>query len=990
MKIISQKQALKDSLLNSFLDKNKFEANDEYAAKLIANTEGETMYDRIFDGVKHCQFFTFAVAFIESGILNSLKVALKNRTVRGRILTSTYLYFNKPKMFKELLKLPNVEVRIYEQNHGKFHAKGYLFQHEGYQSALVGSSNFTTGALQVNKEWNLLFTSYNDGQLTEDISAEIEDQWDAATPLTAEWIEKYEKVYHLNQKFVKSASNIVPEQVDENKGNYSSIQPNKMQAEALKNLQNLRLLRETKGLVISATGTGKTYLAALDVKNYQPKRFLFIAHREQILKKALESFHKVLGGDKDSNYGILSGNSKVMDAKYLFATVQTLSKDENLKQFKQDEFDYILVDEAHHVGSKIYNKVLDYFEPDFLLGMTATPERSDDKNIYELFDYNVPYEIRLQEALEEEMLVPFHYIGVSDYTYNGEVISDNTNLKYLVSEERVKYVVKQSEYYGYDGDVLHGLVFVSRKEEAREIATLLTKYGYPAQMLSGEDSQEEREEAIEKLRLGQLTYLVTVDIFNEGVDIPFINQVIMMRQTESVIVFVQQLGRGLRKAQGKEYLTVIDFIGNYKNNYLIPVALTGDQSRTRDGIREHVETGKIEGLSTINFELVAKKRILDQLKGSKNLFTLEIKKDYQELKRRLNRIPLIADFIKNNMVASQAILSVLNKKGNYNDFLRKVDKDAAYSWEKGYLDTTLTFVTTELLNGKRVHELLLLQKILRDGKSSRAELEELVLATGSYCNEDVLDSVERILTLDYYKPKGYDDRSEQDKTKTEFAKLGGRPLIRIDEEKGYRFNDTVSELLDSTPGFRELFEDVVESGLLNTKEYNLRELFTLEKRYTRSDVNRLLNWQRRVPAQSIGGYFIENGYCPIFVTYMKSEDINESIKYEDRFISNSKIHCYTKSGRRLGKGETEKMFAGVVEGAPKLEYLLFIKRSDAEDDDEFVYLGTGKVDGNSLKQEYRELEKKGKIVNEPIVSYDLKLDVPVPFMRYRMLTEENN
>ncbi|MFJ6970011.1 MAG: DEAD/DEAH box helicase family protein, partial [Ligilactobacillus salivarius] len=648
----STNQKIKNAILNSFLDKNTFEQNDEYAAKLIANTKDETMYNRILDEVQYCKSFTFAVAFIESGILNSLKTVLKDLNVQGRILTSTYLYFNKPQMFRELLKLPNVEIRVYEQNHGKFHAKGYLFQHEGYHSALVGSSNFTAGALKVNKEWNLLFTSHNNGKLTEDIASEIEEQWKGASKLTPEWIDEYEKKYKIQNK---PAIKVVSQSVDEDNSNYSIIKPNKMQKEALKNLQKLRLLRETKGLIISATGTGKTYLAALDVKNYNPKRFLFVAHREQILKKSLDSFHKVLGGDKKTNYGILSGNTKNTDAKYLFATVQTLSKAENLNQFKRDEFDYILIDEAHHVGSKIYGKLLDYFTPDFLLGMTATPERSDDKNIYELFDYNVPYEIRLQEALEEEMLVPFHYIGVSDYTYNGEVIDDNTNLKYLVSEERVKYVVEQSKYYGYDGDVLHGLVFVSRKEEADEIAKLLTKNGYPAQMLSGEDSQEQREQAIEKLKNGELTYLVTVDIFNEGIDIPFINQVIMMRKTESVIVFVQQLGRGLRKAQGKEYLTVIDFIGNYKNNYLIPVALTGDQSRTREGIREHVETGQIEGLSTINFELVAKKRILKQLRGKKNLFTLEIKKDYQELKRRLNKTPLIADFIKNNMVASQEI-----------------------------------------------------------------------------------------------------------------------------------------------------------------------------------------------------------------------------------------------------------------------------------------------------------------------------------------------
>lgn len=983
----STNQKIKNAILNSFLDKNTFEQNDEYAAKLIANTKDETMYNRILDEVQHCKSFTFAVAFIESGILNSLKTVLKDLNVQGRILTSTYLYFNKPQMFRELLKLPNVEIRVYEQNHGKFHAKGYLFQHEGYQSALVGSSNFTAGALKVNKEWNLLFTSHNNGKLTEDIASEIEEQWKGASKLSPEWIDEYEKKYKIQNK---PAIKVVSQSVDEDNSNYSIIKPNKMQKEALKNLQKLRLLRETKGLIISATGTGKTYLAALDVKNYNPKRFLFVAHREQILKKSLDSFHKVLGEDKKTNYGILSGNTKNTDAKYLFATVQTLSKAENLNQFKRDEFDYILIDEAHHVGSKIYGKLLDYFTPDFLLGMTATPERSDDKNIYELFDYNVPYEIRLQEALEEEMLVPFHYIGVSDYTYNGEVIDDNTNLKYLVSEERVKYVVEQSKYYGYDGDVLHGLVFVSRKEEADEIAKLLTKNGYPSQMLSGEDSQEQREQAIEKLKNGELTYLVTVDIFNEGIDIPFINQVIMMRKTESVIVFVQQLGRGLRKAQGKEYLTVIDFIGNYKNNYLIPVALTGDQSRTREGIREHVETGQIEGLSTINFELVAKKRILKQLRGKKNLFTLEIKKDYQELKRRLNKTPLIADFIKNNMVASQAILSILNKKGNYNDFLLRVDKDAAYSWENDYLDKTLTFITSEFLSGKRIHELLLLQKLLDNGVSSRSELEKLVVDNGSYCNDDVLDSVERILTLEYYKPKSYDNKNDKEKNKTEFAKLGGQALIEISNNKEYRFNKEISELLESDPGFKNLFVDVIKAGLLNARKYDKENIFTIEKRYTRSDVNRLLNWQRKIPAQSIGGYFIENGYCPIFVTYVKSNDIDDSIKYEDRFISNSKIHCYTKNGRKLGQGETLKMFAGVSEGNPQLTYLLFVKRSDAEDDDEFVYLGTGKVTADSLKQEYREIDKKGKLVNTPIVSYDLKLDTPISLTRYRMLTEGSN
>lgn len=356
----------------------------------------------------------------------------------------------------------------------------------------------------------------------------------------------------------------------------------------------------------------------------------------------------------------------------------------------------------------------------------------------------------------------------------------------------------------------------------------------------------------------------------------------------------------------------------------------------------------------------------------------------------MNKTPLIADFIKNNMVASQAILSILNKKGNYNDFLLKVDKDAAYSWENDYLDKTLTFITSEFLSGKRIHELLLLQKLLDNGVSSRSELEKLVVDNGSYCNDDVLNSVERILTLEYYKPKSYDDKNDKEKNKTEFAKLGGQALIEIGNNKEYRFNKEISELLEKGHGFKKLFVDVIKAGLLNAREYDKENIFTIEKRYTRSDVNRLLNWQRKIPAQSIGGYFIENGYCPIFVTYVKSNDIEDSIKYEDRFISNSKIHCYTKNGRKLGKGETLKMFAGVSEGDPELTYLLFVKRSDAEDDDEFVYLGTGKVISNSLRQEYRKIDKKGKLVNTPIVSYDLKLDTPISLTRYRMLTEGSN
>ena len=248
-------------------------------------------------------------------------------------------------------------------------------------------------------------------------------------------------------------------------------------------------------------------------------------------------------------------------------------------------FDYILIDEVHKAGASSYQKVIEYFNPKFLMGMTATPERTDDFNIYALFDYNIAYEIRLQEALEEDMLCPFHYFGVTDIEYNGETIDDATILSKLVADERVNHILDKIEYYGFSGETVKGLMFCSRKEEAAKLSLVLNEKGLRTVALTGDDSQEERVLRINQLENGKLDYILTVDIFNEGIDIPCINQVVMLRQTQSSIIFIQQLGRGLRKHDTKDYVTIIDFIGNYKNNYLIPVALSGDQSQNKDNIR---------------------------------------------------------------------------------------------------------------------------------------------------------------------------------------------------------------------------------------------------------------------------------------------------------------------------------------------------------------------------------------------------------------------
>ena len=306
-------------------------------------------------------------------------------------------------------------------------------------------------------------------------------------------IANYETIYE------QAAKNKLLDRVIELPGQYHNsieealkITPNKMQQAALKEIQAIRDAGKAKGLVISATGTGKTYLSAFDVRNFAPKRMLFIVHREQILNKAKSDFQKVLGG-ADEDFGILSGSNKQMNAKYLFATIQTISKEENLHQFDPGLFDYILIDEVHKAGASSYHRVIDYFKPKFLMGMTATPERTDNFNIYELFDYNIAYEIRLQEALEEDMLCPFHYFGVTDFEYNGKKIDDTTALSKLVTEERVDHVVEKVKYYGYSGEKVTGLMFCSRKDEAEQLSYALNNRGFRTFALTGDHSQEERE-----------------------------------------------------------------------------------------------------------------------------------------------------------------------------------------------------------------------------------------------------------------------------------------------------------------------------------------------------------------------------------------------------------------------------------------------------------------------------------------------------------------
>lgn len=956
-------QKIENSLHKGFIDQNK-PVSATFKPKLLTNKHHESVLSTLLQELKTCKTFYFSVAFITEGGLATLKTMLydlKQKGIKGRILTSTFLNFNQPKMFKELLKLDNVEVRLTGEK--GFHAKGYIFEHEDYYSLIVGSSNLTDSALKANYEWNVFLTSLENGEIINHFKSQYETAWDEGIVLTEEWITDYKQIHEL-QPFVKTVSTNALElntkYLTNSLAESLSIEPNKMQSVALEQLKNLRATGAEKGLIISATGTGKTYLSAFDVRNFAPNKMLFIVHREQILKKAMQDYRKILGGHED-DFGILSGNSKDTNAKYLFATIQTVSKDNYLQQFVKDQFDYILIDEVHKAGADSYLKVINYFTPKFLLGMTATPERTDSFNIYELFDYNIAYEIRLQAALEEDMLCPFHYFGVLDYEKNGQLIDDATKLRNLVSQERVQHIIEKINYYGHSGDRIKGLMFCSRKDETYELSAALNLAGLKTTALTGDSSQDEREDAIRNLENGELQYILTVDIFNEGIDIPFLNQIVMLRQTQSSIIFIQQLGRGLRKHDSKDYVTIIDFIGNYKNNYLIPIALSGDQSMNKDNVRRKtVNTDYISGVSTINFEEIAKKRIFEAINNT-NLSTLKTLKDaYTEVKNRLGRIPTLHDFMEQNSLDPEVIIGYAD---NYYNFLIKMKEDIPSLTD--YEQSIITMVSKEFLNGKRIHEILLIESLIESHSITKAEYILKLRDFGTYVDEETITSVETIFSLKFF-------------VQNDIKKYGFKPVVEL-VDGNYQFNEDIQESIRDS-NFRRYIEDIINCAYIKNEKYDKTKAMTMYEKYSRRDACRLLNWPHD-DSSTIYGYRAKYNTCPIFVTYHKKDEVETSQAYGDEFLSPDLFRWYTRNRLTLESNEV-KTILSYKESEIKIH--LFTKKDDGEGTD-FYYLGEVDIAEDSARNEMMP-DGKGKDLS--VVTMNLVLEQPVQYDIYHYLVEE--
>lgn len=942
-------QELQQSLASALID-DKINSLPDLQPQIIYNdyNSGSNLLVELLQELQTCKRFYFAIAFITQSGLICLKECLKllqEKNITGDILTTDYLYFNQPKALQELQQYPNLNIRIYTKEN--FHIKGYIFEQNDYYTLIVGSNNLTQTALKANKEWSLKINSLANGALINNTLSQFQQMWQESLPLTDIWLKQYATKYHSLQKLKRQFAT-AQENISTN-----DIAPNKMQQEALTALAKLQQDNKHKALLISATGTGKTYLSAFAVKKANPKRLLFLAHREQILKQACKTFAKII---PDIQYGILSANHKDFHKPYLFATINMLNKEENLTQFTPTHFDYIIIDETHRAGANSYLKILNYCQPQFLLGMTATPERTDGFDIYQLFDHNIAYEIRLNQAMQENLLCPFHYFGITDITVDDQEINDNSIFNDLTTDARVTHIINQSQYYGFSGERLRGLIFCSHIEEAQILSQKFNERGFHTIALSGKDSQETRTNAIHKLeqkeRSTGLDYIFTVDIMNEGIDIPAINQIIMLRPTKSAIIFVQQLGRGLRKYPQKDYVVILDFIGNYQNNFMIPIALSGDTSYNKDNIRHYVTEGNrfIFGSSTIHFDKVARQKIYQAIDSAKLSDTALLKNEYLQLKQKLGKIPSIFDF---SQFGSIDILKFLDKFKTYHNFLQKYDKDYTIRFNT-IQEEILYFISYRFAKGKRIHELIALKLLLKNTPHLLIDIEQIL--TTKYhqeLTEQIKVSLIRNLT------NLFTISNEQ-------AKFSNCIFIK-ESDNDYIISDIFKSVLQDEKFYFQINE-ILDFALKRYQKYYQHKYkntnLVLYQKYTYEEVCYLLNWPQKINPNAMAGYFYEKTThtMPVFINYITPD--KKRVDYTNEFLSNTLITAYSKSNRKLDSSDAKHIY-NAKEEQNKL-YLFVRKPSEDKEAKEFYFLGEITAQG---KPEFAPKYNGFKIL--------YKLDTPV-------------
>ncbi|RGF21954.1 DUF3427 domain-containing protein [Dorea sp. AM10-31] len=962
-------------------------ANLAYKPTFVSNNpeEGKKVISSVEDELLRCDQFQISVAFITMGgvtpLLQTLK-ELEKKDVKGQILTTNYLNFSEPRALEKLNGLKNITLKMYDVDAAGngFHTKGYIFKKEEIYRIIIGSSNMTSAALTVNKEWNTKLISTENGEVAEEIVEEFHNLWNSEYALS---YDDFYEFYRERYNIVKHQREIAKSEEIPSLEKYR-LKPNSMQERFIANLRKILEQGEERALLISATGTGKTYASAFAMRELGFKRVLFLVHRGQLARQTKKSYEKVF--DKSISMGLVGAGYHEYDADYVFATVQTLNRDEHLLQYEKNTFDCIVLDEAHHVSADTYQKIMKHFTPKLWLGMTATPDKRDDniegRNVYEIFNFQIVYEIRLQQAMEENLLCPFHYFGITDLSIIGDNKEKSRDFSMLTSDERVKHIIKQTDYYGYSGDKVKGLIFCSSIKETEELSAKFNRTINPSTgklfrtiALNGSASEQERQHAFERLAVDEieatvdnqpLDYIFSVEILNEGVDIVEVNQVIMLRPTQSPIVFIQQLGRGLRKANGKEYVVILDFIGNYNTNFMIPIALSGDRTYNKDNIRRYVMEGGrvIPGASTVHFDEISRKRIFASIDNANFSDIKLIKENYTNLKNKLGRIPKLCDF---DNYGEMDVIRIFDNKslGSYYKFLAKYENEYQVRLSEKE-EKVIEFVSKKLANGKRIQELQLLKRMLAYAKEAPRKglfvgLAEDMKKYGKNVSQDQKENLVNVMTNEF--PAGT-------------GKKAYSQCIFIEKE-GADYKPTESFMnMALHKEFYDILDELVDFGISRYKrEYRVSYGETdlvLYQKYTYEDVCRLLNWEQNEVPLNIGGYKYDKKTktFPVFINYDKSDDISDTTKYEDHFVQGvrDRLIAISKSGRSLQSEDVQNFLKAKERG---IQVELFVRKNkDDKISKEFYYLGHMTASGNTKEFTMANTKKSA-------VEIEWILDVPV-------------
>ncbi|GEO27417.1 DNA repair helicase [Alicyclobacillus acidoterrestris] len=851
----------------------------------------------------------FVVSFIRWSGLQILLRTLDERMKKGkpiRVVTTNYMYITEPKALRRLMQHENLELRMYDTSTESFHTKAYIFEREsGLHTVIIGSSNLSHAALRTGHEWNVKLPHAPHLPIFESARKHFDEIWNMteSIPVTIEVLEQYEanyKKHHLGStKRNIMSSSLSPLIIADPKTNYlpsTTFKPNKMQSKALISLDQTRKDGFRKGVVIAATGTGKTYLAAFDAKQYGAQSVLFLAHRDELLEGAKQTFVDVFGNA--ALCGKLTGNKKDWDKPFLFSTVQTMHRPDVMSRFHPNQFEYIVIDEFHHAQAETYREIIEYFNPRFLLGLTATPERMDGRDVLELCENNVVYEIRLRDALSNDLLAPFHYFGLADDTVDYETVGTRNGqfdvadlARALATHERVDYVIEMMEKYGHDGDRRIALGFCASVEHALFMAQEFRARGYEAVALTGKDASEVRQSTICKLEdeHDPLEIIFTVDIFNEGIDIPNVNLLLFLRPTESATIFLQQLGRGLRKANDKEYVTVLDFIGNYERSFVVPLALCGQLNHKafdRDSLRIAVETefADLPDGCFVDLDPVTRERILRKIESVRMNQTEMLKDIYRSFRQLLGRAPELEDFLYTE--EAPGIHFFISKFGSWVQTKQKMGD--ASEFDESLLNHSFTLELIQSLEKmlpiKWPYEFAILQSALESGKTTiSAVMTRLKELFGNHLRDEAcIPYIERSM----------------------------KKLCMVRGKKNWSFGTMDSEALNLNPrvwklwqqdGTKEYLNRRLEYGLLEFRRtyhpnvfFGSRQGVVLYQNYTRNDLIYLFQSDAKEGSWREGVSRSGNHYL-LFVNLNKDASVAEHLHYRDYFIDNCHFHWQSQN-----------------------------------------------------------------------------------------------